>query len=228
MGKLLSYTHIFILLWTSWEVWTKYDNHINEMDNLTDRIPIFQQKIKKINKQLSSLKTYYKDIDAAKEKIEKVAERVEAIQRQFPDTISDAENLQLFSELTKGINIKDVYLTPEREDVKGFYITKEYALKASATYLQFLVFLEYLESREKLFNIKSITLSQSSLKQRGRFQLVDGEIRILAYRYNKAYKEDRGYDKIEQELKVAAQNKKKSLRDQKNAARKLKKKKGKK
>lgn len=228
MGKLLSFTHIFILLWTSWEVWTKYDNHVNAMENLTDRIPIFQQKIKKINKQLASLKTYYKDIDAAKEKIEKVAEKVEAIQRQFPNTISDAENLQLFSELTKGINIKDVYLTPEREDVKGFYITKEYALKASATYLQFLVFLEYLESREKLFNIKSISLSQSSQKQRGRFQLVDGDIRILAYRYNQAYKEDRGYEKIEQDLEIAEKNKQKALREQRKAAKKLKNKKGKK
>ena len=39
--------------------------------------------------------------------------------------------------------------------------------------------------------------------QRSKFQLIEGEFTLEAYKYNSAFKEDRGIDQIEKEFKEA-------------------------
>lgn len=200
MKKLLGYIHYLIFAWALWSAWTLYEAHVLKMEELEGSLPPIQNNLAKSKRQLASLKKYYKDVEAAKERIDMVAKQVEELQKQFPNEISDTQNLHFFSEMARTLNMRDVYLNPDREDIHGFYVTKEYVLKASGTFLQFLVFLEKLEQEQKLYNIKTIQLDETGKNQKGRYQLINGEIRILAYRYNTGYKEDRGYEQIESEL----------------------------
>ncbi len=201
MEKILTNVHLIIILVAAFFAWEKYDEHTQRMEMLEGRVPVLQNSIASSKRQLKSLQKYYKDIEAAKKRIEVVALEVEKRQKQFPNEISDPKNLQLFSDAAKELNMKDVYLNPEREDIQGFYITKEYALKASGTFLQFLIFLEKIEAQTQLFNIKSIEFTQTNKRQKGRYQLINGDIKILAYKYNSGYREDRGFDKIEEDFK---------------------------
>lgn len=201
MKKLLGYLHFFILAYAGWLAWTAYEQHTMKMEELEGALPALQANVAKSKRQLASLKKYYKDVEAAKERIDMVAKQVEELQKQLPNEISDTQNLHFFSEAARTLNMRDVYLNPDREDIHGFYITKKYILKASGTFLQFLVFLEKLEQEQKLYNISHVQLEETGKNQKGRYQLINGEIHIMAYRYNTGYKEDRGYDQIEDEIK---------------------------
>ncbi|MCK5884540.1 MAG: type 4a pilus biogenesis protein PilO [Bacteriovoracaceae bacterium] len=212
MEKVLTKIHLIILLLAMFFAWEKYSDHLINRENLESMIPALHGQIQKREKQLLTLKKYFKDVEVAKKKIELVALEVEKRQKQFPNEISDPKNLQFFSDTAKEINMRDVYLSPGREEIKGFYITKEYTLKVSGTFLQFLVFLERIENQTQLFNIKSIHFNQAEKKQRGRFQLINGDIKILAYRYNSGFKEDRGFDKIDEDFKADQLKKKKVLK----------------
>ena len=64
-----------------------------------------------------------------------------------------------------------------------------------------LIFFEKIGASERLLNIKSVEIRRSEEKQRGRFQLINANVTIEAYRYNKDHKEDRGIDKIESSFK---------------------------
>ncbi len=171
---------------------------------MNDRIPSIQIQIKKKQKEKEDLKTYYADIQEAKGRIEKVAQEIEKLQKQLPSNISDTDNLDLISNVASNLNIKIPFLTPGEEEEKGFYLTKKYTFKGRGTFLQFLIFLEKLGASERILNVSSLKLSKVLEKQKGRFQLIDGEVVIEAYRYNNAYKEDRGIDEIEKKFKGAA------------------------
>lgn len=218
MKKILGYVHFLLIGWALWSAWTVYEQHLLKMEELEGALPPIEANIAKSKRQLVSLKKYYKDVEAAKERIDLVAKQVEDLQKQLPNEISDTQNLHFFSELARTLNMRDVYLNPDREDIHGFYITKEYVLKASGTFLQFLVFLEKLEQEQKLYNIKTLQLTETGKNQKGRYQLINGEIRILAYRYNTGYKEDRGFDQIETEIEQMAEEEKKSKHKARPAA----------
>ena len=218
MKKILNYIHFLLIGWALWSAWDQYEQHTLRLEELEGALPPIQANLAKSKRQLTSLKKYYKDVEAAKERIDTVAKQVEELQKQLPNEISDTQNLHFFSEMARTLNMRDVYLNPDREDIHGFYITKEYLLKASGTYLQFLVFLEKLEQEQKLYNIKTLQLTETGKNQKGRYQLINGEIRILAYRYNTGYKEDRGFDKIETEIQQMEEEESRNKRKARPAA----------
>lgn len=201
LNKLVSYAHILILGWTGFAIYSNYMEHTERYQEISSRIPIIENQITKKENEKKLLTDYYKDIEAAKEKIETVAREVEKLQQQLPDNILDTNNLELFSSIAQGLNIKNIFLTPKEEVVNDFYISKEYEMKATGTFLQFVIFLEKVGLHERLFNIENMRIEHTKEKQKGRFQLVNAEITLTAYKYNPQYKEDRGIQEIEEKFK---------------------------
>lgn len=200
MDKITKKLHLILLIYFLYESWALYDKFAKEEESINTQIPTLEAQIKTNTKKKKELKKYFEDIEGTKKRIEKVAQEVEALQKKFPDKISDTENLGLLRDIAESINIKNVFLSPGDETLKGFYFSKAYNFKASGTFLQFLIFLEKVSKSERILNIRNIDLVKSNEKQKGRFQLINAEIVIEAYRYNPNYKENRGYDEIEKQF----------------------------
>jgi hypothetical protein len=47
--------------------------------------------------------------------------------------------------------------------------------------------------KDRIYNIKNLKLTNSSDTQKGRFQIIEGESVIQAFRYNPDFKVDRGF-----------------------------------
>jgi Tfp pilus assembly protein PilO len=98
---------------------------------------------------------------------------------------------------------------PDKEEAKGFYVARKYKFKAKATYLQFLIMFEKIAENQRILNISDLYFKKLEQPQRSKFQLIDGEFNLEAYRYNSAYKEDRGIEEIEKQFKGKAAEAKK-------------------
>ncbi len=197
MASLISKIYLIIILYTCWSVYEKYENYNTKVASLGSQVPVLKARFKKKEKEKKQLESYYDDIENAKHKIERVAQEIEKIQKQLPSEISDTDNLSLISKLAEDLNIKNIFLAPGQEEDKSFYFTKLYNIKGSGTFLQWLVFLEKIGANERLLNIHNIKMVQSTMRQRGRFQLINAEMNVEVYRYNPNFKEDRGITEIE-------------------------------
>ncbi len=191
-------------------MFTKYQEHTEKIERMKAQVPALTAKINRNKKEKKQLSAYLVDVEAAKERIELVASEVEKIQKKLPDVIDDTKNLSLLKTLAEKLNIKSIYLTPLEEITKGFYVVKRYSMKASGTYLQFLMLMEQIGNTQTILNVKRISLENQQEKQRGRFQIINADIIIETYRYNTGYKEDRGIDEIEKQLSVKKKRKKKT------------------
>ena len=145
MNKLVGNLHIFVFIYLAFGVYTKYREHDEKAIQMKGQIPSLTVKINRNKKEMKQLNKYLKDVEAAKDRIELVALEVEKIQKKLPDTVDDTKNLSLLKNLAEKLNIKSIYLTPTDEIDKGFYIAKRYNMKASGTYLQFLMLMEILQ-----------------------------------------------------------------------------------
>lgn len=171
-----------------------YETFTEDYEQLTMQVPGLEGKLAARKKEKRELKNYYKDIDEAKQRIELVASEVEKIQKKFPSEISDTENLSLIKNSAESINIKNVFLNPGVEENKGFYFIKKYEFKGMGTYLQFLVFFDKIAQSDRLLNVRNVLLKRSEIKQRGRYEVIECNATLEAYRYNPDYKEDRAVD----------------------------------
>jgi Tfp pilus assembly protein PilO len=200
MNALISKIWILILAYGGFEAWTIYEAHQEKMTSLEGSIPRIQNQINRAKKEKKQIKSYLRDIEEAKKNIELVAQEVEKLQKKLPESIKDAENLNLIRKIAEGLNIKSIYLSPGTEENKGFYFTKRYEFKGTGTFLQLLIFFEKIGASERLLNIREIELKKSDKKQRGRFQLTNAKVIVEAYRYNPDHKEDRGIGDIEKKF----------------------------
>lgn len=209
MMGLVQKIHIFILLWGAWQGYLTWETYNTKKTEITEQIPIINQRLVKVQREKRQIKEYLKDIEEAKQNIELVAKEVEGLQRKLPETIKDAENLALVKNIAESLNVKNIYLSPGIEENKGFYYTKRYELSASGTYLQMLIFFEKIAVSERLLNVRNLEVTRSEEKQRGRFQLINAKITIEAYRYNPNHKEDRGISEIEKNFDENSKKKRK-------------------
>lgn len=198
MGMLVSKIHWIIIFWVSFSLYTLYIEQDESLTAKMEKLPALKSQIIRSRKKKKQMEKYYKDIGKAKERIERVAEEVEALQKKLPSNISDTENLELIKKVAEGLNIKNVFLTPGNEENKGFYMVKRYDFNGTGTFLQFLVFFEKIAENDRLLNITSLEMKKTQKKQRGRFQLINCNATIIAYKYNPNHKEDRGINTIEQ------------------------------
>lgn len=148
------------------------------------------------------VKKFLSNIEDEKQKIERVAQEIEKTQQLLPSEISDTENLGLLRKLADDVNIKEVSVSPEQDDTRGFMVVRTYRFKAKATYLQLLIMFEKISESKRILNVSEVSIRKLEQPQRSRFQLVDGNFQLEAYKYNPAYKEDRGIDDIEKESKA--------------------------
>lgn len=204
MDKLLKNIHWFIIAFALFNMGTYYmevDEKIVELGTQQEEQRAALAKAKKTKKDIAS---FYKDIDEAKGRIERVALEIEKTQQLLPSEVSDTENISLLRRMAEDVNIKEVSISPDRDDDRGFYIARKYKFKAKATYLQFLIMFEKISENKRILNVSELAFKKLDQPQRSKFQLIDGEFTLEAYRFNPSFKEDRGIDTIEQEFKDEA------------------------
>jgi len=201
MSALIKNIYLIFIAYYGYQYYEMYNMHVEQMEAKSNEKAAIESSLSKAQKQKREFNKYSKQVDQIKTSIERVAQEIEKMQQQLPNEFEDTTNLENFSSIARRINMKDVYLTPIQEQDKGFYFTKEYELRASGTYLQFLVFIEQLANFKRIFNVRSINLKLKELNQKSRYQVVAGVLTIESYKYNPIYKEDRGIEKIETEVK---------------------------
>lgn len=203
MEKIFGNLHLIVLLFIGMGIYSTFSEHQERMDTATTELNTEKERLDKKQKDLKNLEAYNKDIEKAKEDLELARAAIEKMQRQLPSEVSNTENLEILQGIATALNIKNIALTPGIEEDRGFYLAKEYGLKASGTFLQFLIFFERLAREQRLFNVKFVNLFTGNHRQKGRFQIIDAEIKIEAFRYNTNYKESTGIEEIEKETQAA-------------------------
>jgi Tfp pilus assembly protein PilO len=200
LAGLVGKAWLLILLYTGFMIWEMYIDHNDKLSTLEVQIPKKKQELRKKRNEKKQIEQYLKDIEKARDQIELVAQEVENVQKKLPDVIDDAANLRRVKEISDALNIKNIFLSPLSEENKGFYYTKKYELTGSGTFLQFLILLEKLADSHTLLNVSRVTITRPKRDQRGRFQKVNANIIIEAFRYNANHQEERGIADIEKQF----------------------------
>ncbi len=190
-NKLLANIHIAILFYGMFGVYEKWDEHSIAKTDLETQIPNIEERIQKSKAKLKEIVEFTKKAEESRARVEEVAKSIEAAQRQLPAETNDTQILTFFQKEMSLLNIKDPNLVPSGEETSNYYISKNYVLKAKGTFLQFLIFMERIGNSARIYNVKNLTLSNASVGQRGRFQVISVEATIQAYRFNPNFKVER-------------------------------------
>ena len=196
-NKIISNLHFVILLYGLYGAWGLFDEHSLKMQELEGQFPSLQAEIDTNKKKVREIQDFVKKTEESKVRVEEVAKNIESAQKQLPAEINDNQILTFFNQEISSLNIKDPNITPGQESTSTYFISKPYGIKAKGTFLQFLVFFERIGNATRIYNVKSLRISNTETSQRGRFQLVSGEATIEAFRFNPDFRVDRGFDKIE-------------------------------
>lgn len=202
VNKAIINLHFIILAYGLYGAYTRYEEHVFQVEEITKQFPPIDEEIQANEKKIKEIQDYLKKSDEYKVRVDEVAKNIEAVQKQLPAETNDSQILTYFNQEMSVLNIKEPSLVPGKEEKSAYYISKEYALKAKGTFLQFLIFFERLSNAERIYNVKSLSLKMNKDVQKGRFQIIEGEGLIQAYRFNPEFKVDRGFEKIEGEFPV--------------------------
>lgn len=200
MEKLLKNLHWLIIAVALFNFYTLYIKEEEELTNLEAQEEVQRNQLIKNKKTQREIANYYKNINDEKERIERVAKEIEKMQQLLPSEISDTENINLLKRMADDVNIKELSISPETDADRGFYIARRYKLKAKATFLQFLIMFEKISENKRILNIGESVFQKSEQVQRGKFQIIEGEFMLEAYRFNPNFKEDRGIDDIQKKF----------------------------
>lgn len=201
MEKLLKNLHWLIIAYAAFELYTLYTEANDKLIEIESQQEVRRAELSKNKKIQREISNYYKNIEEEKVKIERVANEIEKMQQLLPSDISDSENINLLRKMADDVNIKEMSIAPETEIDRGFYLARRYRIKAKATFLQFLIMFEKIAENKRILNVGESSFKKSEVPQRSKFQVIEGEMIIEAYRYNANFKEDRGIDEIEQQFK---------------------------
>lgn len=195
-NKLIANLHIVIILYGLYSTFLIWDEHNTRYTELEQQLPGVQQELESNKIKVKEIQEFVKRTEESKVRVEEVAKNIEAAQKQLPADINDNQILTFFTDEISSLNIKDPSIVPGSENPSTYFISKEYAVKAKGTFLQFLVFLERIGNATRIYNVKNLKFISSSDSNRGRFQMITAEAVIEAFRYNPDFKVDRGFDKI--------------------------------
>jgi Tfp pilus assembly protein PilO len=196
-NKFMANLHVIIILYGLYTAWTLYEEHMVQVDSLNEEFPRIEQDIVNTQRKIKEIEEFLKKTDEYKARVESVAKSIEEVQKQLPAETNDSQILTFLNSEINALNIKDPNLVPGKEEPSTYVISKEYNLKIKGTFLQFLILLEKIGNAERIYNIKTLKILASNEPKKGRFQIVNGEGVIQAYRFNPDFKVDRGFDKIE-------------------------------
>ena len=181
---LIKYFHFAILVYGAYTIWNDYEDHNKAMQDKDGQISVVKTRLTKLKKRVKLLDGFLDDLNESKRQLNDTLAEFEQMQQQLPEEIRDTDVLDLFSREADFMNIKDVFLQPKAEKIRDFYVAKEYEIKATGTYLQFLVYFERLEKKPRLIDVVQLTLmSSKSSKNKGRFQLVDVNAKMEVFKY---------------------------------------------
>jgi len=200
MGKILKNLHWFLIIYALGKCGLIFYEHNEDMTLRKEGIEKARADLQKNEKTKKEIKKYLSNIEAEKAKIERVAQEIEKTQQLLPSEISDTENINLLRRMSEDVNIKEVSIQPDTDDDRGFYIARRYRFRAKATFLQFLIMFEKISESKRILNVATVGFKKLDQPQRSKFQLIDGEFSLEAYKYNAAYKEDRGLDQLEKQF----------------------------
>jgi len=192
-NKFIANVHIFMFLygcWTTYELWEQHDIRLTQIEN---DIPAVEAEIVKLKVKVKEIADFIKKADEYKVRVEEVAKNIESVQKQLPAETNDAQILSSFQSEMKVLNIKDTTMEPRAEDTGQYFISKDYSVKASGTFLQFLIFFERIGNATRIYNVKSLKLTTNGATRKGRFQIVNGDAVIQAYRFNPSFRVERGF-----------------------------------
>lgn len=193
VNNIISKLHLFILLYGLYGAWVLYDEHIVQLEEIQARGSGLDEEINKAEKKVKEIQEFSKKTDEYKVRVEEVAKSIETVQRQLPAETNDTQILSFLQNEINSLKIMDANFSPGKEEKSTYYISKEYKFKAKGTFLQFLIFLERIGNADRIYNIKDITFVRSTENQRGRFQIVNVEGTVQAFRFNPEFKVDRGF-----------------------------------
>ncbi|MBC7429270.1 MAG: type 4a pilus biogenesis protein PilO [Bacteriovorax sp.] len=200
MQKILRNIHWIIIAVAAFNFYQAYSKADEEYTSVETQQESQKTLLSKNKKTIREIANYYKNIKEEKEKIERVAKEIEKMQQLLPSDISDSDNINLLRRMADDVNIKELSITPDADSVRGFYIARRYKLKAKATFLQFLIMFEKIGENKRILNIGESQFQKSEVPQRGKFQIIEGEFILEAYRFNPNFKEDRGIDEIQKKF----------------------------
>lgn len=193
VNKCILYTHWFILAYGIYGAYGMYEEHAAQVSEIENRSIAIDTEVTEAQKKVREIQEFVKKSDEYKLRVEEVAKNIETVQRQLPVETNDTQILSFLQGEISALNIKDASFNPGKEDKSMYFISKEYSLKAKGTFLQFLIFFERIGNADRIYNIKSLKLTTNSTQQKGRFQIVEGEGSIQAFRFNPDFKVDRGF-----------------------------------
>lgn len=205
VGKFLGTLHWIILAYALWDIYELQGLHSVRIQEVKDQAPTLEANIAKQKKELRAIDSFKKNIETSRKSVEEAFKNIEIVQKQLPSAVSDIEILDFFSREARSLNIQDLSTTPMGETSQGFYKSKPYLIKASGTYLQFVVFMERLAAAERLFNVKRLNLVTAPEGARGRFQIVSLEAEIETFTHNQNHKETSGLDEIDAQFSAPAE-----------------------
>jgi Tfp pilus assembly protein PilO len=176
--------------YTAYELYEQHDVRLTEIES---EIPNVEAEIVKLKSKVKEINDFIKKADEYKVRVEEVAKSIEAVQKQLPAETNDSQIISAFSSEMKVLNIKDTTMEPKGEESSTYFISKDYYVRANGTFLQFLIFFERLGNATRIYNVKSLKLTTNGTTRKGRFQIVNGEAIIQAYRFNPSFRVERGF-----------------------------------
>lgn len=194
MNSFITNAHWLILLYGLYGGWEFYDQHTIQMEEIVSRGSGLDEQIQTAQNKVKEIQEFVKKTEEYKVRVEEVAKNIESVQKQLPAETNDTQILSFFQQEINSLNLRDANLSPGGDEASVYFIGKDYKLKAKGTYLQFLIFFERIGAADRIYNIKSLKLSASTDAQKGRFQIVEGEAIVQAYRFNPDFKVDRGFE----------------------------------
>lgn len=192
----------FLLMgWTGYGFYERYEAHQVKLKSLTDVRSGIEGKTKLSKLKLKKITKFKANLEKSKKRIVEVNEQIKKVQRQLPSNINDTDVISQIQEEAELLNLKESVVNPSKEEVKGFYISKEYEFDSIGTYLQFIIFFERLKKAERLYNVKKLVIKNDGVKQKGRFTLTKCTTTLESFKYNAAYNQDSGIEQIEKQYK---------------------------
>ena len=184
----LTKLHYLIIIKLALFSFDTYKYYVGEIKDADIEKKSLTTKIKKQKKILLKSEEYQADLINARDRVKAVADDIKKVQLQLPEKTIDTEILDMFSEEAKQLNIKNVQLSPLSEENRGFYYAKRYKAQGKGTFLQFLVFFENIGENDRLLNVRSLSLKRPGIAARGRFQIIEFDTVMEAFRFNPGYR----------------------------------------
>lgn len=186
INKIIQLLPLIYLSYIAYDEFLVYQEGDVELQKVVDQVKDINSKIKQTKERNRKALEFEQNLEVSRNKVKEVAAQIENVQKQLPNSTSDSEILETFSNEANMINMKNTTITPLKEEGRDFYFAKQYDVASEGTYLQFLVFFERIGMQDRLFNISSLMLSNSEGKHKGRFQHLKMKAVMEAFRYNPA------------------------------------------